>query len=97
MSGISDEEFEDADSLRVLKILAARFHTLRKIFLCCLMALDADGGKPDFARWRMALDEIHAVGVVTGEAGRRLSQILGEEECELLNHPNPCRIILICW
>ena len=80
MLGIPDSEFDDAESLRVLKIIAARFHTLRKIFLCCLMALDAHGGKPDFLRWRTAADEIHGVGVITGEAEGRLRQILSEEE-----------------
>jgi len=90
MLGNSEAEFEDSESLRVLKIIAARFHTLRKIFLCCLMALDAHGGKPDFARWRTALDEIHTVSVVTEDVGRRLGQILNEEECKLLTHPpNP--------
>jgi len=80
MLGYSDSEFENVDSLRALKILAARFHTTRKIFLCCLLALDAHGGKPDFLRWGTAVDKIHAVGVVTGEAEERLHRILSEEE-----------------
>lgn len=80
MSGYEESEFEDAESLRVLKILAARFHTARKIFLCCLMALDAHGGKPDFTRWSMAVDEIHGVTIVTAAAEARLQRILSEEE-----------------
>ncbi|KAH8815133.1 Mysoin-binding motif of peroxisomes-domain-containing protein [Xylogone sp. PMI_703] len=78
--GYSEAEFEDVDSLRALKILAARFHTIRKIFLCCLLALDAHGGKPDFLRWGTALDEIHAVSAVTAEAEERMRRILTEEE-----------------
>lgn len=81
--GYSDAEFEDPDSLRVLKLLAARFHTIRKIFLCCLLALDADGGKPDFPRWSAALDEIRGLSLVTGHADEQLRRILGEEEGEL--------------
>ena len=80
MLGYSETEFEDLDSLRVLKILAARFHTVRKIFLCCLLALDAHGGKPDFLRWGTAVDEIQALGTVTGGAEERIRQILSEEE-----------------
>ena len=80
MLGCSDTEFEDPQSLKVLKILGARFHTARKVFLCCLMALDAHGGKPDFLRWSTAIDEIHGVGVVTGTAEDRLRRILSEEE-----------------
>lgn len=80
MLGYSDTEFEDPDSLRVLKILAARFQTTRKIFLCCLMALDANGGKSDFPRWRTAVDEIHELTIVASAAEELLRRILGEEE-----------------
>jgi hypothetical protein len=78
--GYTETEFEDNESLRVLKILVARLHTIRKVFLCCLLALEADGGKPDFLRWGTAVDEINGVAVVTGEAEERLRTILCEEE-----------------
>jgi Mysoin-binding motif of peroxisomes len=80
MLGYSDTEFDDIESVRVLKILAARFHTARKIFMCCLMALDAHGGKPDFLRWSSAVDEIRGTRAVTDEAEVRLREILTEEE-----------------
>ncbi|KAH8813988.1 Mysoin-binding motif of peroxisomes-domain-containing protein [Hyaloscypha sp. PMI_1271] len=80
MLGCSETEFDDIESVRVLKILAARFHTARKIFLCCLMALDAHGGKPDFLRWSNAVDEIRIVSTITNEAELRLREILSEEE-----------------
>jgi hypothetical protein len=80
MLGYSETEFEDFESLRVLKILAARFHIIRKVLLCCLLALDADGGKSDFPRWSTAVEEIHKVREVTSEAEDRLSRVLGEEE-----------------
>jgi hypothetical protein len=82
--GFSETEFEDLESLRVLKILAARFHTARKIFLCTLLALDASGGKSDFSRWSNALDEITGISGINKEAEGRLRQILREEESELL-------------
>ena len=84
MLDYSDAEFEDPESLRVLKILTARFHTSRKIFLCCLMALDAHGGKPDFLRWSTAIDEIHGVCTVTGSAEVRLRRFLSDEESAYL-------------
>ena len=80
MQSYSDAEFDDPESLKVLKFLSARFHTSRKIFLCCLMALDADGGKPDFLRWSTAVDEIHGVFAVTERAEERLRRILSDEE-----------------
>lgn len=83
MQGYADTEFDDAESIRILKLLAARFHTVRKIFLCCLMALDAHGGKPDFVRWSTAVDEIHGVTTVTDEAESRLHRILSEEESKI--------------
>lgn len=82
--GFNSSEFEDNESLRVLKILAARLHTIRKVFLCCLLALDADGGKPDFSRWSTAVDEIQAVNTVTGVAEERLRRILDEEDSTYL-------------
>lgn len=80
MLGYTETEFEDNESVRVLKILAARFYMSRKILLCCLMALDAQGGKPDLARWNLASDEICAVTAITIEAEDRLHRILSEEE-----------------
>jgi hypothetical protein len=83
MLAYSEAEFEDPDSLRVLKILAARFHTTRKIFLCCLMALDANGGRADFPRWRTAVDEIQELTILTSEADERLRRTLSEEESKI--------------
>lgn len=77
--GYVENEFDDAESLRALKILVARFHTIRKVFFCCLLALDADGAKPDFYRWGTTVDEIQALALVTNEANDRLYRILGEE------------------
>lgn len=82
MLGYSETEFEDLESLRVLKILAARFHTMRKVLLCCLLALDAKGGKSDFLRWSAAVGEINGVKELTKESEDRLRRILGEEESE---------------
>jgi Mysoin-binding motif of peroxisomes len=89
MLGYSETEFDDVESVRVLKILAARFHTARKIFLCCLMALDAHGGKPDFLRWSNAVDEISGVSAVTNEAELRLRKILAEEESKQFVQSSP--------
>jgi len=80
MLGYSDSEFEDPESVRVLKILTSRFFMSRKIVLCCLMALDANGGKPDFHRWSTAVDEIQGITSSTAEVEGRLHRILSEEE-----------------
>jgi hypothetical protein len=84
VQGNLESEFNDLDSLRSLKILAARFHTLRRIFLCGLMALHANGEKSDFPRWNSAVDEIKALAAVTGGAEERLRSILEEEQSKFL-------------
>jgi hypothetical protein len=86
MLGYSDAEFEDHESLRVLKILTARFHIMRKIFLCSLMALDATGERTDFSRWRNAVEEIQGLSEVTADAEEKLRTILSEEESKQLVH-----------
>lgn len=80
--GYSENEFEDIESLRVLKILTSRFVTLRKMLLCCLLALGADGGKDDFTRWRAALDETKKLSEVTAEGDSQIRSVLEQEECE---------------
>lgn len=86
MLGYSEAEFEDPESLRVLKILTARFHTTRKIFLCCLMALDASGGKSDFPRWRIAVDEVQKLTMTTSDADELLRRVLSEEESNVFDN-----------
>jgi hypothetical protein len=84
MLGYTEDEFEDTESVRVLKILAARFYISRKILLCCLMALDAEGGQSDFLRWSTTSEEIRNVLTATGNSGERLNRILSEEESTLI-------------
>ncbi|OBT62995.1 hypothetical protein VE03_07626 [Pseudogymnoascus sp. 23342-1-I1] len=74
------DEFEDYESLRVLKILISRFVTLRKLFLCCLLALEADGGKEDFTRWRTAVEEIRGLSDVASAADSRVRSVFEQEE-----------------
>jgi Mysoin-binding motif of peroxisomes len=81
--GYSETDFDGEGTLKNLKILLYRLHTTRRVFLCCLLALDADGGKPDFARWRTAVDEIERNEIVMKEAEETLKKNLVEEEREL--------------
>lgn len=80
------DEFEDYESLRVLKILISRFVTLRKLVLCCLLALEADGGKEDFTRWRTALDEIKGLSDAAYVADGRVRSVFEQEECKYRLH-----------
>jgi len=80
MRGFSDKEFDDAESLRSLKIAAARFHIIRKILLCSLLAFEAAGDNTDFLRWSTAVEGLKTLNEVTTQSFERISQILREEE-----------------
>ncbi|KAI9877897.1 MAG: hypothetical protein M1830_001810 [Pleopsidium flavum] len=73
-------ESEEVENLKSLKKLLYRLHTIRRIFLCSLLALDADGGKPDFARWGVAVGEMQRLASITVPCTEKLNNILGEEE-----------------
>ncbi|CAI0648276.1 unnamed protein product [Colletotrichum noveboracense] len=78
--GFKENEFDDPESLRTLKILAARFHTIRKMFLCALLALDASGDSSDLLRWTTTVEAVRTLNTVTQTAFERLRRILSEEE-----------------
>ncbi|KAI9845781.1 MAG: hypothetical protein M1838_001542 [Thelocarpon superellum] len=76
----SPTDAEDAETLPALKTLLHRLYTLRRIVLCCLLALDAEGGKADFARWGVAVDALQHLCLMTAEGEEKLRKILSEEE-----------------
>ncbi|KAJ6445850.1 proliferating cell nuclear antigen [Purpureocillium lavendulum] len=80
LQGFSEEEFDDPESLRTLKILAARFHTTRKMVLCALLAFDANGESTDLLRWSTAVESLRRLNVTTKESYARMQSILSEEE-----------------
>lgn len=79
-TGYTENEFEDMESLKALRILQYRIDTLRRAFLCSLLALEADGGRPDFSRWRRATNAMSHVAVVMGDWAAKNGNILQEEE-----------------
>lgn len=78
--GCPELESEDQESVRLLKLLAARYNTVRRIFLCCLMALNADGNKNDFHVWKITIEKIRDIRVATASAGARLATMLNAED-----------------
>ncbi|KAI9803501.1 MAG: hypothetical protein M1825_001844 [Sarcosagium campestre] len=79
-SPIAEFESEQGESLKGLRTLLHQLYTRRKFFLCCLLALEADGGKPDFARWGTAIHHIELTTASTLDAAEKLRGILSEEE-----------------
>ncbi|KAF2278147.1 uncharacterized protein EI97DRAFT_448878 [Westerdykella ornata] len=85
--GYSDSEFEDAETLKALRTLQYRLSTLRRVYLCSLLALEADGGKPDFARWGLTVDSMSFVAAAAGTWSEKINRILGEDEQFVLPSP----------
>ncbi|KAG6231804.1 hypothetical protein E4U26_006401 [Claviceps purpurea] len=80
LQGFRENEFEDPESLRTLKILAARFHTTRKMLLCALLALDANGEGSDLLRWSTAVEVLRGLNESTRGAFDNLRAILSEAQ-----------------
>lgn len=80
MQGYSESEFEDMESLRTLKIVASRFHVLRKMFLCALLSMEAQGDDSDFLRWTTVEESLRTLNEATITSYKRVGDILGEEQ-----------------
>lgn len=80
LQGFTAAELEDLESLRAFKVVASRFHTLRKSFLCALLALEVTGDKTDFLRWTTVVESLKSIIDATNTAYERLATILREEE-----------------
>ncbi|KAL2885411.1 proliferating cell nuclear antigen [Ceratocystis lukuohia] len=80
LQGFSSIDLEDGESLRVLKILAARFQTIRKMFLCSLLALDVKSESDDLLRWTTVVEALRTLNETTRNTFDRLSNILSDDE-----------------
>lgn len=80
LQGYKESEFEDMESLRTLKIVASRFHILRKMFLCALLSMEAKGDETDFLRWSTVVESLRMLNESATESYERLRSILGEEQ-----------------
>lgn len=76
---------DDPESLKSLRLLSYRTSVLRRVTLCSLMSLEADGGKPDIARWRLATATITTLSHSVGTAAELLQQCLGD--MDTIAHP----------
>ncbi|CAN9175762.1 unnamed protein product [Alternaria alternata] len=88
--GYSESEFDDAETLKVLRILQYRLSILRRVYLCSLLAMEADGGKPDFARWSTVVDSMLNTARPVGEWSEKFNRVLAEEEQFVL--PSPAKV-----
>ena len=73
-------DLEEFDSLKTLKTMLQKLHTLRKLFLCSLLALESDGGKSDFSRWAIATKTMSYLSDETAKMATCIDNVLREEE-----------------
>ncbi|KAB8206895.1 Mysoin-binding motif of peroxisomes-domain-containing protein [Aspergillus parasiticus] len=77
---LTERAIEDQYSLRALRTLFGRLYIVRKSILCCLLALGADGGGSDIARWTIAIEQMQELAEVTGKNTEKMTNILNEED-----------------
>ena len=78
-------ENEDADTLQDLRVGLQKLHVLRKLVLCTLLALNADGSKSDFRRWSVAVEMMSSVTTLTARMISNIDEVMGEEEGRLVD------------
>ena len=83
VANVNASDIEDADTLQDLKVGLQKLHIIRKLFLCTLLALDADGSKPDFQRWSIATETMNRVSSLTSKMVFNIDKVLGDEEGEV--------------
>ena len=80
---VNASDIEDADTLQDLKVGLQKLHLIRKLFLCTLLALDADGSKSDSQRWSVATETMNRVSSLTSKMVFNIDKVLGDEEGEV--------------
>jgi Mysoin-binding motif of peroxisomes len=79
-SGATISEIEDQESLRALRTMHLRFSVLRRVFLCYLLSLEANGSGDDIQPWKATLEAIESLAKLTGEQAEKLNDMLREDE-----------------
>lgn len=74
------------DTIQDLKVDMQKLHMVRKLLLCALLALSADGSKSDFQRWPAAVDAMSSVSSITAKMTSDIDEVMGDEEGE----PHKC-------
>ena len=77
--GRSPSSEEDLEALRVLKVDLHRLLTARKMFLCAILALEADA-KSNSLNWTLLTDIMERISSITSSSATSLKKILDEEE-----------------
>ena len=83
VANVETSDLETTDTLQDLKIGLQRLHVVRKLLLCTLLALNADGSNLDLQRWSSASEMMAGVTSMTMKMTASIDDIMGEEEGEI--------------
>ena len=79
-TSLSINDDDDMDTLRALKSAFQALHLTRKLYLCSLLALNADGRGPDFPVWTAASESMGSLISKTTQMAYDIDRILLEQE-----------------
>ena len=74
-----NQKLQSSDSLFDITIGIEKLHTMRKMLLCTLLALDAEGGRKEHSTWSNAVEVMLSVSSVSDRRTSDLHQALGNE------------------
>ena len=83
---VKTSDIEDADTLQDLKTDLQKLHILRKLLLCTLLALSADGSKSDLQRWSSANETMVGISSMTAKMTFTIDEIMEKEEGETMSN-----------
>lgn len=80
-------EDDETETLKALKLAFQKLHINRKLYLCSLLALNADGSRSDFRTWSAASESLVHIASETARMTVNIGEVLGEEECRRIKSP----------
>lgn len=75
-------DFHVSDSLHDIGMGIAKLQTMRRILLCTLLALDAEGGRGEYSTWSNATDIMMTLSSMNASKSSDLHHALGDGEGE---------------
>ena len=83
-------ERDDPETLKELKLGFQKLHINRKLYLCSLLALNANGSRSDFRAWSPASETLEELASETEKLTYAIDEVLSEEAggeaCSLCYH-----------
>ena len=78
--GYTEGKGEENTSLKNIRIHQARYGTIRRLLLCCLLSQEATGRRSDAPRWQTIASTMDQIGNLTKSLSENLAKLLNEEE-----------------